>query len=99
MNENRFIKILNALGDRTRFKILKIIVKKEEISCLEITKKVNMSQPTISHHLKILTDSGIVRVRRSGKFGYFSINEKVLNAFQQDITKFLKQGGKLWKNG
>lgn len=99
MNENRFIKILNALGDMTRFKILKIIAKKGEISCLEITKKVSMSQPTISHHLKILTDSGIVRVRRSGKFGYFSINEKVFDVFLQDITKFLKQGGKLWKNG
>lgn len=89
MNEYKFIKILEAISDRTRLKILRLI-SKGEISCLDITRKIKMSQPTISHHLKILSDSGLVKVRRSGRFGFFSINESIVKGLSEEIKKLIK---------
>jgi DNA-binding transcriptional ArsR family regulator len=91
MNTKQFIKIVDAISDEIRLKILKLIAKKGEISCLEITKRVKMSQPTISHHLKVLTDSGVVNVRRSGKFGFFSLNYSALKTVSDKILKLTKR--------
>ncbi len=90
MTQKEFIKMLNAVGDRTRLKILKIIARSGEISCLKITKRVQMSQPTISHHLKLLVDAKLVNLRRSGKYGFFSINKNTIKGLTQEITKLIK---------
>jgi len=89
-NSDRIIKISAALSDKSRFEILKLIIKNEEISCKEITEKVKLSQPAISHHLKVLIDSNLVNVRRDGQWGYFSLNKKVLNEYLKQLRKEVK---------
>lgn len=90
MNKSKFIKLLEAIADETRLKIIRMI-SKGETSCLNITRKIKMSQPTISHHLKILADSGLVKVRWTGRYGFFSINENVFNSLSEEIKKIIKQ--------
>jgi len=101
MDTKKTIKLLNALADRNRLQILKIINRAGEISCLAITKKTRLSQPTISHHLKVLTDSELINARREGRFGYFSINTRMFDRFINEIIKIKKskKGGRSWKNG
>lgn len=70
------VKTFDALGDASRIKILEIINKNRKISCMELLKKLKLSQPAVSHHLKILLDGKLIDVKRSGKYRIFSIDRK-----------------------
>lgn len=65
-----------ALGDETRQEILQLLRKKGEMSVSNIVAAFKRSsQPTISHHLKILKHEGLVESRRAGKEIYYSLNQ------------------------
>ena len=65
-----------ALGDEVRLKILHMLSEQEMCVC-EIIDKLNMSQPAVSHHLKILRQAGLVNDSRDGKWIYYSLNSNV----------------------
>jgi DNA-binding transcriptional ArsR family regulator len=81
-------KVAKALSDETRCKIFELIARSKEISCKEITEKIGLRQPTISHHLKTLQESGLVNVRKEGQFHYFSVNKEVVENFANYLLKF-----------
>jgi ArsR family transcriptional regulator, arsenate/arsenite/antimonite-responsive transcriptional repressor len=66
-----------ALADETRQKIMQICCCKQ-LSVTEIVEQIGVSQPTVSHHLKILRDAGLVRAERQGKEIYYSLNQELL---------------------
>lgn len=73
-------KIFKALDDSKRIFILKMIQDGEKCAC-DILEKMQITQPTLSHHMKILCDSGIVKCRKEGKWMYYSIEERgIFNA-------------------
>ena len=84
----KIVKISKALADENRYKIFKTIADNDEIVCKKLTEMFPLSQPTISHHLKLLTESELVNVRREGQWGYFSINQKTLKMFIKRLTEF-----------
>ncbi len=88
MPKLKISKIAKALSDETRCKIFELIARSEEISCKEITEKIGLRQPTISHHLKTLQESGLVNVRKEGQFHYFSVNKEVVENFANYLLKF-----------
>ncbi len=63
-----------ALSDETRQKILQML-REEELCVSDIVEAFEMSQPTISHHLSVLKNLGLVRARKEGKQIYYSINQ------------------------
>ena len=63
-----------ALGDDTRQKILKML-QEREMCVSDIVESFNISQPTISHHLNILKNVGLVKSRKEGKLMFYSINQ------------------------
>ncbi len=76
--ENQYQKnaqVFKALCDETRLMILDILKGGEKCACI-ILEKVNVGQSTLSHHMKILVDSGIVSSRKDGKWTYYSINNE-----------------------
>ncbi len=89
MAKVKISKVAKALSDETRCKIFELIAKSREISCKEITEKIGLRQPTISHHLKILHESGLVNIRKEGQFHYFSVNKQTLEEFSSYLTKFI----------
>lgn len=64
------VKIAKALADPTRFGILRAIAGASELSCGELARRFPISQATVSHHVRILAESGLVHVRREGPFNY-----------------------------
>ena len=79
-----------ALGDETRLKIIQMLSEQEMCVC-EIIDKLDMSQPAISHHLKILRQAGIVKDSREGKWIYYSLNGEVFpDVFQNEDAGFLE---------
>ena len=71
-NRGRFFK---ALGDETRQRMLSLLLTRELCVC-ELMTALNMTQPTTSHHLKILEDAGIIESRRDGKWIFYNIGDK-----------------------
>lgn len=67
-------KMLSAIGDETRQHLIVEMLKMEKcrgVRVLEITEKTNLSRPAVSHHLRILKDAGIVKVRKEGTKNYY----------------------------
>jgi len=70
----RFFK---ALGDESRQRMLGLLSVKELCVC-ELMMALDMTQPTTSHHLKILEDAELIQSRRDGKWMFYSIKDKTL---------------------
>jgi ArsR family transcriptional regulator len=64
-----------ALADETRQKIMKICCC-NWLSVNEIVERLNVTQPTVSHHLSILREAGLVEVREEGKQTFYKLNQK-----------------------
>ena len=67
-------RVFKALCDENRLKILEMLQSGEKCACI-ILEKMDISQPTLSHHMKMLCDSGIVDQRKDGKWIYYSISD------------------------
>ena len=76
-NFEECLPIFNALGSTTRQKILFAINEEDNLSVLSIAKRINLSRPTVSHHLGILQEAGIVSHRKVGteRIYFFSFED------------------------
>lgn len=77
-------KILLALGDENRQHLILEMMKMEECGGVRvgvITEKTNLSRPAVSHHLQILKDAGILKMRREGtkNYYYFDADTEAMN--------------------
>lgn len=68
-------KVFKALCDPNRLIIVEMLQNGEMCAC-KILEKFNITQPTLSHHMKSLCESGVVNCRREGKWMYYSLNKK-----------------------
>ena len=82
--------ILKALCDENRIKLLQLIANQELCAC-DLIENLPLTQPTISHHLKILTDSKLVNVEKRGKWCFYSINRDAFNEFYAALDKEIFQ--------
>lgn len=67
--------IFKAFCDENRIRILQLLQSGEKCACM-LLEEMNITQPTLSHHMKILCDSGIVTGRKEGKWTHYSISPK-----------------------
>lgn len=84
----RKIEVLKALSDINRLLILEMLSCGEMCAC-DIMEKLELTQPTISHHMKILQKAGLVRGRKKGKWVIYTINKGEINelcSFIQNLT-------------
>ncbi len=74
--------ILKALADPTRLQLVSIVASHEggEACVCDLTDPVGLTQPTISHHLKILVDAGIFAREKRGKWAYYALVPGALDA-------------------
>lgn len=66
-------KVFKAFCDENRLMILKLLQTGEKCAC-KLLEDLNISQSTLSHHMKILCDSGVVIARKEGKWTHYSIS-------------------------
>jgi len=66
-------KVFKAFCDENRLTILELLQSGEKCACI-LLEKLSIAQPTLSHHMKTLVDSGIVAARKVGKWTYYSIS-------------------------
>lgn len=75
-----WLKIFKAISDPVRQNILEHINQHEPINASAIVQTVELSQPTVSHHLKILLDAEIISAQKNGKETLYSINNNSISA-------------------
>jgi len=88
-------KLFKALNDQTRRDILELL-KAKELTAGEIADKFDISKPSISHHLDLLKQAGLIEADKQGQFIYYSLNTTVMDEFFKWIVE-LKQTKKKTK--
>lgn len=82
------VKMIKALADENRLAILKCLHSSEKCACV-LLKELNITQSTLSHHMKILCDSGLVEYRKEGKWMHYSISLEGCQAMQEMLMKYI----------
>lgn len=84
------INSLKALGDPHRQNILRLLACQEMGAC-EIIHAIGLSQPAISHHLKILKQAKLISSQKEGKTVFYTLDKDGLKGFLDQISSFLKE--------
>jgi len=81
-------RILKALADQTRLRLVSMVAAHEggEACVCDLTEPLGLTQPTISHHLKILVDAGIFTRDQRGKWAYYALVPRALNALSEVLS-------------
>ena len=81
-NYSAYAKVFKALGEPKRAMIVDMLSCGELCACM-ILEKFAMSQSTLSHHMKMLCDSGLVKGRNNGKWTYYSLDVETISRTKQ----------------
>lgn len=85
MHEMDVALICKALGDSNRLKIVEMLSDGEKCGC-KLLEAFEITQPTLSHHMKILCDCGLTEARKEGKWTHYSLSCETLSAFKEFIS-------------
>jgi ArsR family transcriptional regulator len=80
-------KISKALGDQTRLRIFEAISATGQMTCGQIVSMRGVTPATVSHHLKILSDAGLIACRREGQFVYSRAVPETIASYTQALVK------------
>ncbi len=87
MDNNKFEKVSKALSDASRIAILQQFKKKKScLYCAEVQDMLDLTQPSISHHLKQLVDAGLLIPEKEGRNLKYSLNQDVLDDYIASLT-------------
>jgi ArsR family transcriptional regulator len=86
MNLTQIEKISKALADKTRLQIYEQIASNEGVHCCALVEMRGVTAATVSHHLKILSEAGLVECKREGQFVLNRVNPEVLEQFTKSVN-------------
>ncbi|HXA82586.1 MAG TPA: metalloregulator ArsR/SmtB family transcription factor [Methylomirabilota bacterium] len=85
MNLAQIEKISKALADETRLKIYEYIASHEGVNCCSLVDMRGVTPATVSHHLKVLSEAGLIECKREGQFVLNRVNGEVLEEFTKSV--------------
>jgi len=85
-----YLPVMKALADTTRMRIVDILSGGETCAC-EMLEEFNITQPTLSYHMKILTGCGIVESRRDGAWIHYRLNNERVDAWMAFVSALMQQ--------
>jgi len=86
-----YLRVFRAFSDERRLRVLELLTEGEKCACV-LLEELEISQPTLSYHMKILRQSGIVKERSVGPWKYYSIDAEGC-AYAQKLLQALSFGG------
>ena len=89
MDNKKIAAIFKAFSDENRLQILQLLQDGERCAC-KLLEEMQITQPTLSHHMKILCDAGIVVGRKDGKWMHYSISKNGLEQVMQYLKVLIK---------
>ncbi|MED4531511.1 metalloregulator ArsR/SmtB family transcription factor [Metabacillus fastidiosus] len=80
-----------GLGDPIRQQIIALLIDKDTMNVTQIAKHIPMSRPTVSHHLKILRQVGLLKVQKKGTEMYYSLEINEAIALMKQLVQFVEE--------
>jgi ArsR family transcriptional regulator, arsenate/arsenite/antimonite-responsive transcriptional repressor len=90
MDRSEIEKISKALADETRLRIFEAISATNHMNCGEIVSLRGVTPATVSHHLKILSEAGLIACHREGKFVYSKTVPETVATYSRALTKIAR---------
>ena len=90
-NSEQYVPLFKALSDHTRLKIVKMLSSGEKCAC-QLLDNFKITQPTLSYHMKILCDSGLVCGRPVGQWMYYRNNQEILANIAELLSEISSPG-------
>src|SRR6202043_3405180 len=90
MHRSEVEKISKALADRTRLRIFEAISATDHMNCGEIVSMRGVAPATVSHHLRILSEAGLIACRREGQFVYSRAAPETIAAYTRALAKIAR---------
>lgn len=90
MNRSQIEKISKALADATRLRIFEAISSTNHMNCGEIVSMRGVTPATVSHHLKILNEAGLIACRREGQFVYSQAVPETIAAYTRSLARMAR---------
>ena len=90
MDHTDIEKISKALADKTRLKIFEAISALGHMNCGQIVSLQGVTPATVSHHLKILSEAGLISCRREGQFVYSEVVPGTITAYTRALAKIAR---------
>ncbi|MDD6307390.1 MAG: metalloregulator ArsR/SmtB family transcription factor [Clostridiales bacterium] len=90
MENKKMAAMFKAFGDENRIQILQLLKDGEKCAC-HLLEGMKITQPTLSHHMKLLCDAGIVTGRKEGKWMHYSISEKGLREMEEYLAQLIPE--------
>ncbi len=87
LTDDQFHRISKALADPRRYEILQRIATCREMACNDLKSDLPITAATLSHHMKELTDAGLIDVRREGKFAHMKLRRSVWKEYLAQLAK------------
>ncbi len=92
-SKGKYALLFKALADPNRLLIIEYLMEGERCAC-RVLECLKISQPTLSHHMKILCDSGIVNLRKEGKWTHYSLNYDKFLELQKLLAAYASRDSK-----
>lgn len=89
MDYKKIVTMFKAFCDENRLKILSLLQSGEKCGCM-LLEEMQITQPTLSHHMKILCDSGVVTSRKEGKWMHYSISTDGMQKVKEYLDIFVR---------
>lgn len=78
MTSEIFLSRINLINDQTRLKILQILADRGTVCACKILEELDITQGTLSHHMKLLVNAGLVSVKKGGKWSHYTLVKEEL---------------------
>lgn len=82
MDTEKAAQAFKALGDDNRLRIIELIASQGEMCACRILDELDIAQPTLSHHMKLLKDAGLVKARKQGRWMHYSMDRSMLESIE-----------------
>lgn len=86
MNYERLSIVMKAIANPNRMKIVDILSCGRQCAC-DVLVHFEFTQPTLSHHMKLLEEAGVVSVSKEGKWHYYSLEEAFVREFTESVMQ------------
>jgi ArsR family transcriptional regulator len=87
MDREQFSKITKALADPRRYDILSRIAAEKEMACNDIRGELPITAATLSHHIKELSNAGLIAVRKDARYMHMKLRRKTWREYLKQLEK------------
>lgn len=93
MDYNEYAKVMKALADPKRVKIIDLLSCGTLCAC-DVLEHFDFTQPTLSHHIKVLVEAGLVTTEKKGTWHHYSINQENVDMLMKNAMSLFSDSGR-----